>query len=170
MIPGATFSARIRSGNPSYLQVTVPYTTEVLSQINDRYDGYLQVERLYPGETATEILWVNLEEIQWDEGAVNKTITLTGHRTFTNNSPASVTVSGCSYIRHSSNKMVRCSPFNDVKPRDTVTAGTVSFIVGLVSINASPANMVINLTEETALVTTTTTTTLSTTTTTGPGP
>jgi len=170
-IPITSFSARVRSNSASYLQITIMYTPARFSLINARSDGgILRIEKIFANSSEV-ITSVNIEDVRFDEGSVNKTISISGHRTYSNDSPTNVTLVKYSYIRHSVPRSIRCSVRNPVKPGDTVTAGTISFVADLVSIYANAQNSAMEITEETAEVTTTTTTTSSsTTTTTGPPP
>ncbi len=168
-IPISSFSARLRSGSPSYLSVTIPYTADRLTKINDRVTGgILRVDKVYVDRSYRTLLWVNLDDIRWDDGPSSKTITLSGNYTHTNSSPTTVTLQDYSYIRHSDSKLVRCSVRNDPKPADTIVAGTVSFTAGLVSVYANSQNSQVEITEVSTAATTTTT--VSTTTTTQPPP
>lgn len=83
-IPISSIYARKRSGDPTYLQVVVP-SFNYANEISDRASGEMIVEMGYEvgGEIALreQILIADLEDIRTDEGPVNRSVTLSGHKT-----------------------------------------------------------------------------------------
>lgn len=124
-IPISSASVRIRSGGPSYMQVTIPDYYGYLSAINVRSDGDMYLYKKIIGTGIwTLITWVNLEKIYPYVGANSKSITLSGHRTYTNSSPITVDLQDYSYIGTTTKTAIRCSIINNPEPADTVVAGT----------------------------------------------
>lgn len=83
-LPASSIFARKRSGDPTYLQVTIPsfnYSTEIAL----RPSGEMLVDMGYEIDGAIElrerILEADLEDIATYEGPLNRSIVLTGHRT-----------------------------------------------------------------------------------------
>ncbi|MGD8387319.1 MAG: hypothetical protein PVG49_09250 [Desulfobacteraceae bacterium] len=86
-IPIRSFSGRLRSGNPTYLQVVIPEFDTYVSEVVAREHGDLKLEMAWEiqgEESVRETLCiVDLEAIRTDEGSKNKSITVSGHRTTT---------------------------------------------------------------------------------------
>ena len=83
-IPASSIFARKRSGDPTYLQVTIP-SFNYATQIALRPSGEMLVDMGYEidGEIGLRerILEADLEDISTYEGPVNRSVVLTGHRT-----------------------------------------------------------------------------------------
>ena len=128
-IPIATASVRIRSGDPSYMQVTIPDYYGYLTAINARSDGAMYLYKRIRGTGVWDLItWVNLETIRTDIGTRNKSITLSGHRTFTNSSPVTVDLQDYSYVSTAARTSIRCSIINNPEPADRVIAGAYADI------------------------------------------
>jgi len=86
-IPVTSFQGRLRSGDPTYLEVVVRDLDTYLSGINARSNGDLKLEMSWviSGEESVRetLTTVDLEEIRVDRGARNESVTLSGHRTVT---------------------------------------------------------------------------------------
>jgi hypothetical protein len=137
VIPMESFQARHRSGDPTYLSVVIPGIDNAAA-IAARSNGELIIHMskamggiIYHTE---EILRVSLETIRTDEGAINRSITLDGHKTTTYQTKT-VALEGVNY--HSINggkKLYRCATPNIyLRPGDTAAYGGDSFIVGLIT-------------------------------------
>jgi len=137
-IPIDSLSARIRSGSPSYLQVTIPDYDTYLAAVSARAtNGKMYLYKSVDKGAWALVMWVNLENIYSDRGPVNKSITLSGHRTFSNSSPQTITLSDYTYAYNRGSNGVRCSVYNTVNPGDTIIYGASSFVVDLVTLNVS---------------------------------
>lgn len=83
-IPVSSVYARKRSGDPTYLQVTIP-TFNYSVDVALRPGGEMQVDMGYEvdGEIGLreQIIVADLEDISTYEGPVNRSIVLTGHKT-----------------------------------------------------------------------------------------
>lgn len=139
-IPISSFSSRLKNGEPSYLSVVIP-GDDYLSYVNARLNGDLVVRIGYKdGDTIilTEIVAeVDFDNIQYSEGATNKSITLDGYRTETFLTKT-VTLQGASYKNLDEGKLrYRCSPNLYLKPGDTAEYGDDSFIVDSISFSVS---------------------------------
>lgn len=129
-IPISSASVRIRSGDPSYMQVTIPDYYGYLAAINARSDGDMYLYKKIIGTGLWNLIaWVNLENIYTYVGAKSKSITLSGHRTYTNSSPTTVNLQDYSYIGTTTKTAIRCSIINNLEPADTVIAGSYANIV-----------------------------------------
>jgi hypothetical protein len=134
-VPISSMSARIRSGDPSYLQVTVT-DVDYSAQIADRSDGELHVYKKIGPSAWEEILWVDIESITVYKGSNSSSITISGHRTFTNSSPVTRTITtDYSYTAKGDETTVRCSIINTVLPVDR-------FIITRESIDIDPVDYV----------------------------
>ena len=98
-IPISSFQASKRTGESTYLSVIVPGMA-LAADIAARSNGEIIVEMAYLIDgiesVREEILRVDLEQINPQEGARNRSITLIGHKTVTYDSRAA-SVQGCSY-------------------------------------------------------------------------
>lgn len=153
-LPMVTFNARLRSGSPSYLQATIPYTTEHAQAISDRPNGdlYLYQVDLYRSgaEVTSEVTNVALETIQISRGATEKSIVLTGHRQSTNTDVASHDIRSLS-VQSGTTTTVIAPGFNaSIRPADTVVADGLNLVVDTVSIQVSVGNVMTQYIGETA--------------------
>jgi hypothetical protein len=147
VIPMESFQARHRSGDPSYLSVVIPGVDNAAA-IAARSNGEMVIHMskamggvIYHTE---EILRVELETIRTDEGSVNQSITLDGHKTTTY--PAKiVALEGVTYQSvNGGKKLYRCATPNiSLRPGDTATYAGDSFTVGLITyyVNATQQSM-----------------------------
>lgn len=158
IIPCSSFSAKIKHDSPSYLQVVIPYTATRLSQINDRAtSGTIRIDKVYSDNSTELVTYVDLEDIRFDEGTSNKSITITGHRTYLNTNPGNLYITEYSYIRQASDISVRTTPYYSPQPRDRIHAGSRYFIAGAITYNVSVSNQTIEIAEDTEATTTSTT-------------
>ena len=151
IIPISSMTARIREGTPSYLQVVVPnftqYSDTVQTYIEHCRESEMKVYKVIGGTTVYDLVTVDLETIRYDQGSISQSIFLTGHRTFYNQAPKSVTIVDGDYMRSGTDialettRRVRCSAYNNVTAGDTVTyvygADTFTFDVALLTFNSS---------------------------------
>jgi hypothetical protein len=152
VIPMESFQARHRSGDPTYLSVVIP-GLDYASAIAARPNGEMIIHMskamggvIYHTE---EIIRVELETIRTDEGSINESITLDGHKT-TTYTAKTVTLEGGSY--HSVNdgkKLYRCATPNIyLRPGDTATYDGDSFTVGLITYYVSVDQQSMEVSEE----------------------
>jgi hypothetical protein len=145
-IPIAAFSGQLRSGQPSYLQVSIPDAprwaatlaayaaqadTDMVIHAGYRYsDGAYQT---------VEIARVTLRNVRSDYGAKSSTISLDGIDTRSNTAPKSVALTGASYrsVADSGRVRYRCAMNFSVRPGDTVTVAGETFVVGELSYQVS---------------------------------
>ena len=145
----SSFSTRIRSGDPTYLQIVIPVDDDPLSDfdlddITDRTTdgvlilriGYMQDGVLILSEI---ISIVDLEDVVIEEGATKTSITLSGHRTETFNTKT-VALAGASYQKTANGALrVRCTPDLYLRPGDTAEVNDQSFTVDSISWSVSMA-------------------------------
>ena len=139
IIPMTSFQCRLRSGDPTYLSVSVPYTDDYAEYINDRPNGEMIIKMalIYQGEemARSEIVRVDLENVSDDEGTKNHTITLTGHKTETFDGNT-VTLANAVY-RSNKDGAIRLrfpEPHLYLRPGDTVNYESDSFTAELITI------------------------------------
>lgn len=154
----ATIAGDSQPVGTSAMQVVVPDFFIWLDDINDRASSSdMKIEKSINGEAYAELLTVDMETIRLDEGAKNKSITLTGHRTFTPTpSPSPVTIEGYDYIRigEATQKGIYCDIANDVVAGDEIQVGDelewqqmIEFTAGVVSIYAGPDKVSMQVSE-----------------------
>lgn len=140
IIPISSFQSRTKSGDPSYLSVVIP-TTEYSNEINERLNGKLVVHMGYSDGSKFLLLEivseVNFENIRIDEGAVNQSITLEGHKTESWIGKA-VNLEGASYMNLANGKLrYRCKPDLYLRPGDTANINDDSFVVESIAYSVS---------------------------------
>ena len=148
-IPMANFSGQFRSGEPSYLQCSIPNAWTWADTVADYASqagteivinaGYRWSDDSY---TTQEIARVTLRNVRYDYGARSATVSLDGVDIRTNPAPKSVTLTGASYLNQDSDGRLRyrVQPQFDVRPGDTVTVNGDTFIVGELSYQVADNN------------------------------
>jgi hypothetical protein len=153
IIPISSVSCRLRSGDPTYLSVVIPYTSTYAGYINDRPNGDMRLDMGYEvdGEVVLQetVCTVDLETVAIDYGARNKSITLTGHRTVTY-APKVVDLANVNYYRqYDGNYTYRCATVDlYLKPGDTARYSSHSITVGRISWVISPTSQSMEVSEE----------------------
>lgn len=151
-IPMANFSGQFRSGEPSYIQCSIPNAwvwADTIAAYAAQEDTEIVINAGYrwsdDSYTTQEIARVTLRNVRYDYGARSATVSLDGIDTRTNPAPKSVTLTGASYLNQDETGRLRyrVSPQFDVRPGDTVTVGDDTFVAGELSyqVNASGATM-----------------------------
>lgn len=136
VVPISSFQGRFRSGDPSFLSAVAP-GLDYAEAINARANGDLivyMVKTYANGYVHTaQLMAVDLENIDLDEGSTSQSITLSGHRAEAQ-SPKAYTLRGPSYhsIRNGKTRY-RCVPDLYVRPGDTVTVNGETFVAGLIT-------------------------------------
>jgi len=133
----STLQATKRNGSPTYLSVVVPAYAN-LDLINDRPNGEMVVELAYfiQGAEAIreEFLRVEMTDVRPDEGAKNRSLTLTGRKTesFTNQA---VTLEKSVYRSQIAGRILHrfaeIDPF--LNPGDTATVSTDEFTIDTIT-------------------------------------
>lgn len=151
-IPMANFSGQFRSGEPSYIQCSIPNAwvwADTIAAYAAQEDTEIVINAGYrwsdDSYTTQEIARVTLRNVRYDYGARSATVSLDGVDTRTNLAPKALTLTGTSYINQDSDGRLRyrVTPQFEVRPGDTVTVGNDTFVVGELSyqVNASGASM-----------------------------
>jgi hypothetical protein len=148
-IPLENFSGQLRSGEPSYLQVSIPDAWTWAATIQ-AYAAHADTEMVIEagqkwsdGTTTTqEIARTTLRNVQQYFGARTASVNLDGTDTRTNPTPASHTLTGANYLNLDTGGRLRyrVSPNFAVRPGDTVTVGNDTFVVGELSYQVSATN------------------------------
>jgi hypothetical protein len=148
-IPVENFSGQLRSGEPSFLQVSVPdaWTWAATIQAYAAHENTEMVveagQKWSDGTfTTQEIARTTLRNVQQYFGARTASVNLDGTDTRTNPTPASHTLTGASYLNLDTGGRLRyrVSPNFAVRPGDTVSVGNDTFVVGELSYQVSPTN------------------------------
>ncbi len=138
-IPISSFNCRLRSGDPTYLQVVIP-GDDYAAHVAARPNGQMVVEMDYllsgVSQHREEIVRVDLEDIRTDDGSKKRSILLTGHRTVTH-AGKNIALRYVNYASIINGAMrVRCAePDMYIRPGDTATYDGDSFVVNNISIN-----------------------------------
>jgi len=151
-IPMANFSGQFRSGEPSYIQCSIPNAwawADTVAAYAAQEDTEIVINAGYrwsdDSYTTQEIARVTLRNVRYDYGARSASVSLDGVDTRTNPAPKALTLTGASHINQDSDGRLRyrVTPQFDVRPGDTVTVGNDTFVVGELSyqVNASGASM-----------------------------
>jgi len=136
-LPMSSFNCRLRSGDPTYLQVVVPGVDDS-AVIAARSNGQLVIEMDYllsnVSQHREEIVRVDLEDINIYEGGKNKSIVLLGHKTVAHVGKI-VDLKHVSYqATVSGDQVARAAIDMYLKPGDTVRYDGDTFVVGSISI------------------------------------
>jgi len=156
-LPLENFQSRLRSGEPSYLQVTIPDPYTYGQSVTDRLNGEIVVYRgvryADGSETLGEIARANLETISDDRGNNSSSITLVGHKQTTTATPKSRSITGLTYWHSGTGArratMAKLDTF--LRPGDTAVfpeMDDASFTVGLISYVVSTTYEQMALTED----------------------
>lgn len=136
-IPLESFQARRRSGNPTYLQVVVP-SVDFIDYLTDRPNGTMRISQGYElnGEVLQReiIIETDIESANTYQGGQNNSIVLIGYTTSTFSGKA-ITLDQATY-RSSVNGKIHyrlAEPNIFLNPGDSVTIGTDTFTVGVMS-------------------------------------
>lgn len=137
-IPITSLQARLRSGDPTYLKVVLPYSSSNAAAISARPNGDLEIDLalLVDGEyTHREtIISVNFEDVRIDQGPMSQSISLTGHKQETYGSQ-SITLINPIY-KNSINGELRyrfAEPCVHLHPGDSVTVGDDTFNANVIT-------------------------------------
>ena len=149
-IPIKSWQGRHRSGDPSYLSVTIP-GEEYSAAISARPNGEMVVRMAKVNQGTVfhteEIMRVSLEEIRLDGGGLNKSITLTGHGTASYGSKI-VPLEGVTFASASTGKLrIRAAVDIFLRPGDTATYGVNSFTVDNITYTVSVDSQVMEVAE-----------------------
>jgi hypothetical protein len=153
-IPMSSFQGRFKSGDPSYLSIVTPGMS-LASDITARVDetnppelSVYMVKTYADGNQISELIMaVDLEDMRIDQGAVNQTLTLEGHRTNTYTSK-SITLQGASYKNYyDGSTLYRCSPDLYLRPGDVVTVNGETFTANNISIAISVDSQTMEVSE-----------------------
>ena len=150
-IPIKSFQCRLRSGDPTYLSVVIP-SIEQITAISARSNGTMRIDLAYKlaGVIAIRetIVTADLEEVNYDEGTSNQSITLIGHKTVTF-SPKSVTLEGVTYksSRAGALRARIAQPNIYLTPGDTVTAYGDTFVANMITYMIGPETQVMEVSE-----------------------
>lgn len=154
-LPISSFQARLRNGEPTYLEVVVPNAPAYIDEIAARSTGDIVVEKglQYYGGTSDfiEIARVDFELAPYDFGAVNKTIRLSGHKTITYSTPKTVALLSVSVesLQADGKRRIRAAVDFLARPGDTVTwnDGDDSIVVGFITLTVSVLQQIMDITE-----------------------
>jgi len=140
-LPITSLQARMRTGDPTYLQVVIPYSAARAGQITARPNGTMEIDVAYLENGAytlrETIVSVTLRDVRIDEGPMSKSISLTGrsqktyaNKTITLYRPVYQNVTnGVSRYRFAE-PHVYLFPGDTVQVDDnTLTANTISYYV-----------------------------------------
>ena len=148
-MPISNFSGQLRSGEPSYLQVTVPNAkvwAEVIADFGAQSDTEIVIQAGYrysDGHVRTqEIARTRLRNVRYDLGARSSSVQLDGIDTRINPTPKTVSLTGANYRSQDESGRVRyrCAMNFDVRPGDTALINSESLMVGELSYNVTVNN------------------------------
>lgn len=152
-IPISSFTARIREGSPSYLQVVVPdyptYADDILERTTHCRNCELIIHKIKDGDTSNpvEVVTVDFENLRADIGSRTSSVFLVGHRTFYNANPETIVIQDADYLRYGIDveedptNRIRFSAYFDVTAGDAVTysigSDIYSYTVELLTLTAT---------------------------------
>ena len=155
-MPISNFSGQLRSGEPSYLQVTIPDARAWAEEIADfaaHPDTEMVIQAGYrysDGAVLTQdIARTRLRNVRYDLGARSSSVQLDGIDTRINPTPKTVKLHGANYRSQDETGRVRyrCAMNFDIRPGDTARINSESFVVGELSYNVTVNNATLEIAE-----------------------
>jgi hypothetical protein len=152
VLPVSSIQLRYRNGSQSYLSVVVPDGLVYADGVASRSSGVLKLERgakFADGSTQYfDLIQVDLETISDDGGGNNRSLTLSGHATYTNDAPKVIALQNVTF-RHSgtTRRRFRASIDFNLRPGDTAVANGESIIVGMLTYMVSARGEFAEITE-----------------------
>ena len=155
-MPISNFSGQLRSGEPSYLQVTIPDArvwAEVIADFAAQSDTEMVIQAGYrysDGHVRTqEITRTRLRNVRYDLGARSSSVQLDGIDTRINPTPKTVSLTGANYRSQDDASRVRyrCAMNFDIRPGDTALIHGESLVVGELSYNVTVNNATLEVAE-----------------------
>lgn len=140
-----SYSGSTRVTGEDYLSIIVGNTPGLQTAIDARPNGDLLLDVGIRDNLGTETLLtlidVNLEEVRPDQGPTTSKIALSGYKGVTYSNPQPRDVAKVNYTSVSSGRQRVRHPGieTDVRPGDTITAGTISFVVDQISYSSTVA-------------------------------
>jgi len=152
-IPIESCQMRRRNGKPTYMSVVIPKYDEYVDAIINRSNGKMVLYKGYrftDNSTQTEkIATVNLEDIRLDKGPINRSITLSGHKTVSNDAPKKVNINKVTYKNTNASGLRRYRSAVDlwVRPGDTAVMDGEEITVGLITYTIQKGQEVMEIEE-----------------------
>ena len=153
VLPISSFTARVREGDPSYLQIVVPnytrYADDILERVTHCRNCQLVIHKIRDNDSddTYEVIRVDFENLRTDEGSRSQSVFMVGHRTFYNPSPQTVTLYDVDYVRTGidietgTDHRLRFTSYINVSAGDTITYtvgnSSYSFQVHLLTLTAT---------------------------------
>jgi len=153
-MPISNFSGQLRSGEPSYLQVTIPDArrwAQVIADFAAKSDTELVIQAGYrysDGRFQTQdIARTRLRNVRYDLGARSSSVQLDGIDTRINPTPKTVTLTGANYRSQDESGRVRyrCAMNFDIRPGDTALINGETFTVVELSYNVTVNNATLEI-------------------------
>ena len=155
-MPISNFSGQLRSGQTSYLQVTMPDAKSwsgIIADFATQSDTEMVIKAGYrwsDGRFDTqEIARTRLRNVRYDIGARSSSVQLDGIDTRINPAPKTISLIGANYRSQDESGRVRyrCAMNFDVRPGDTAHINGETFIVGELSYNVTVNNATLEVAE-----------------------
>jgi hypothetical protein len=155
-MPISNFSGQLRSGEPSYLQVTIPDArawADVIADFALQTDTDIVIQAGYrwsDGRLETQdIARTRLRNVRYDIGARSSSVQLDGIDTRVNSAPKAVSLQGANYRSQDEAGRVRyrCAMNFEIRPGDTALINGEQFIVGELSYSVTVDNAMLEVAE-----------------------
>jgi hypothetical protein len=153
ILPLKNFQTRLRDGEPTYCGIVVPDVGKYLGDIVDRKNGEIVIQKgVYynSGEkNFVELVRVDLEEIGYDRGTKNNSISLSGHKTTQNTSPKTVELKKIQTesLQKNGSHRIRSDVDFFTRPGDTVIWHGKSMVAGMITITVGKNISTMDITE-----------------------
>lgn len=149
-LPITSASARLASGEQSYLSVVVPNGTAYIEAIEARQNGEIVIfqKETRPGETKElEIVRVNFDTIRVDQGPFSASLTLTGYKQRTHTPAPSPIALGKVMYRNSTGgqKTWRLAIDPAINPTDTVEYDSEQLVIERITYAITPTQVFMDL-------------------------
>jgi len=125
IIPMRSFQIRYRqSPQQCYVQAVIPKGVSYAEDIIARQAGEIAIHEVDDDDASTELLTANIDNIRLDEGATNRSVTITGYKQVTWSASGS---SDMPHVTYLADDRVRGLPVTALRPGDEVTAAGETF-------------------------------------------
>lgn len=140
-VPCSAISCRLRHQGQSYLQVTVPTYeyAEALEDYNTQGNFRLWLSKSVNGAKYQLVEYVDVDSLPGYVGPSSQSMQIAGHRYTTNASPQTRVLSDALYYKYDilGSTTIRCTLDQEMRPGDTITYSSLSFVSDLVTMSVS---------------------------------
>lgn len=152
VIPIASLQARYRDGNQSWLSVVVPdaviYADDITARPNGDMVLYRGVRYFDGSEQLVKIITVAMDQVSDDWGGTSRSVTLSGHGEFVNQSPKPIELEDVTYrASGTGKKRFRSNLDLNLRPGDTAVFDVEEIVVANITYTVDTSQETMEITE-----------------------